>query len=189
MFWNLWLSNNRTTSVLQRWFSKADKKDCFDHDEIAWMKGASKSVRKLLEPLAMTTAKMWLTKTSYGDLAYLDKSEFQVWFLKGYQALDNDGHTTEALSSWIHARDLRFNTLPASEIEALAEGTGLEKTTHWYTGVGWIVGIEARGEKGARSRELMAKAIEMVIFFTLGIQNAGRWTDGCHTGLIRLGSI
>ena len=48
---------------------------------------ASESAQDLLKPLAMTAAKMWLTKSGYDSDAYHDKSELQVWFLKGYLAL------------------------------------------------------------------------------------------------------
>jgi hypothetical protein len=128
-------------------------------DEAAWMKEASGSVPKLLEPLALTAAKMWLIKRSYQDDAYLDKSEFQVWFIKGYRGLDEKGHISEELSNWISARDLGFWDFSAAEIEDLAEWAGLEKTTHWYTGVGWIAWEASELQ---RAGELLEKAIEMV---------------------------
>ncbi|KAJ8115755.1 hypothetical protein ONZ43_g4594 [Nemania bipapillata] len=158
-FWNLWLGNNRTTSMLQRWFKKASTFACFE-DEAIWMSEAATSVPKLLEPLAMTAARMWLVKKSYRDVAYLDKSEFQVWFLKGYRSLDDSGHIAENLANWIQARDLHFYETPPSEIEELAEWANLEKTTHWYTGVGWIL-HEGPPDCSARAQELLAKAIEM----------------------------
>ncbi|KAI0424360.1 hypothetical protein F5Y09DRAFT_324588 [Xylaria sp. FL1042] len=159
-FWKLWLADNRTTSLLQRWFAKAATLSSFEEDEKAWMTAAASSVPKLLEPLAMTAAKMWLTKRSYKDAAYLDKSEFQVWFLKGYRALDERGHIPDKLVNWIYARDLDFSSLQAAEIEDLAEWADLEKTTHWYTGVGWIL-YELPSTNSARAQELLAKAIDM----------------------------
>ncbi|KAJ3559868.1 hypothetical protein NPX13_g9478 [Xylaria arbuscula] len=159
-FWQLWLADNRTTSLLQRWFSKAATLDSFSEDEKTWMADASSSVPKLLEPLAMTAAKIWLTKESYKDVAYLDKSEFQVWFLKGYRALDERGHLPNDLSHWLYARDADFSKLSAREVEDLAEWANLEKTTHWYTGVGWIL-FELDSENSARAQEILTKAIEM----------------------------
>lgn len=161
-FWNLWLANNHTTSVLQKWFASAEGLDSFTEEQTAWMKEAAGSVRKLLEPLARTASRIWLVKKSYQDQAYLDKSEFQVWFLKGYQALDDHGVISKELSTWIHARDFRFWDLSVAEIEGLAEWAELEKTTHWYTGVGWIL-FEAN--EFARARELLEKAIELVCVF------------------------
>lgn len=160
-FWNLWLANNRATSMLQRWFTKAAGLACFEEDETTWMLEAASSVPKLLEPLAVTAAKMWLTKKSYKDVAYLDKCPFQVWFLKGYRALDERGHIAENLANWIASRDLNFDRIQPSEIEELAEWANLEKTTHWYTGVGWIL-HEGPCTHSARAQEMLAKAIEMV---------------------------
>ncbi|KAI0502831.1 hypothetical protein F5B22DRAFT_652677 [Xylaria bambusicola] len=159
-FWQVWLADNRTTSLLQRWFSKAATLESLSEDEKSWMADAATSVLKLLEPLAMTAAKIWLTKESYKDDAYLDKSEFQVWFLKGYRALDEFGHLPDNLAHWIYARDLDFSTMSASEVEDLAEWAGLEKTTHWYTGVGWTL-YQLPSENSARAQEFLAKAIEM----------------------------
>ncbi|KAJ8130790.1 hypothetical protein O1611_g2838 [Lasiodiplodia mahajangana] len=160
MFWNLWLASNRTTTMLQRWFAKGAILERFQEDERTWMAKAASSVPQLLEPLAMTAAKIWLTKKSYRDIAYLDKSEFQVWFLQGYRALDERGYIAENLANWIYARDLSFWRMQAAEIEDLAEWANLEKTTHWYTGVGWIV-HEASRTSSARAQELLAKAIDM----------------------------
>lgn len=126
------------------------------------MADAASSVPKLLEPLAITAAKIWLTKESYRDVAYLDKSEFQVWFLKGYRALDERGHVPDDLAHWIYARDLDFSKLSAREVEDLAEWANLEKTTHWYTGVGWTL-HQLNSENSARAQEMLAKAIDMVI--------------------------
>ncbi|KAI1133340.1 hypothetical protein F5Y10DRAFT_274250 [Nemania abortiva] len=159
-FWNLWLANNRVTSLLQRWFGKAALLECFKEDEREWMSEAASSIPKLLEPLAITAAKMWLTKKSYKDIAYLDKSEFQVWFLKGYRTLDERGRIAENLTNWIPARDLHFYRLQAAEIEGLAEWANLEKTTHWYTGVGWIV-YQSPSINSGRAQQLLAKAIEL----------------------------
>lgn len=133
----------------------------FTDEQAMWMNEATGSVRKLLEPLARTAAKIWLVKKNYQDKAYLEKSEFQVWFIKGYQALDDRGDISEELSSWIYARDLCFFQLSAAEIESLAEWAELDKTTHWYTGVGWIL-FEAGAN--VRARELLEKAIAMVCF-------------------------
>ncbi|KAI1429139.1 hypothetical protein F5Y12DRAFT_728265 [Xylaria sp. FL1777] len=160
VFWKLWLADNRTTSLLQRWFAKAATLGSFEEDEKTWMAAAASSVPKLLEPLAMTAAKMWLTKKSYKDAAYLDKSEFQVWFLRGYRALDERGHIPDNLASWIYARDLNFYSLEAADIEELAEWANLEKTTHWYTGLGWIL-YEGPSTNSERAQELLAKAIDM----------------------------
>ncbi|KAI1274586.1 hypothetical protein F5Y07DRAFT_211773 [Xylaria sp. FL0933] len=159
-FWKLWLADNRTTSLLQRWFAKVAMLGSWEEDEKAWMAAAASSVPKLLEPLAKTAAKMWLTKRSYKDAAYLDKSEFQVWFIKGYRALDERGNIPDKLANWIYARDLDFSSLDAAEIEELAEWADLEKTTHWYTGVGWIL-YELPTINSARAQELLAKAIDM----------------------------
>ncbi|TGJ88629.1 hypothetical protein E0Z10_g27 [Xylaria hypoxylon] len=159
-FWKLWLADNKTTSVLQRWFTKAATLGSFEEDESRWMLEAASSVPKLLEPLAMTAATSWLTKSSYNDSAYLDKSEFKVWFLKGYRALDEHGHISENLANWIYARDAHFFGMEATEIEDLAEWANLEKTTHWYTGVGWIL-YEGPSTNSARAQELLTKAIEM----------------------------
>lgn len=123
---------------------------------------AATSVKKLLEPLATTAAKIWLTKKSYIDDSCLSKSQFHVWFIKGYRALNDQGQMPEELSSWIYSRDGSFENISAAEIEDLAEWAGIQKTTHWYTGVGWIL---YEGLKSARARELLAKAIEMACVY------------------------
>lgn len=123
------------------------------------MRDVSASVSKLLEPLAMTAAKIWLTKKGWGDAAYLDKSEFQVWFLKGYRSLDEQGNISEQLSNWIWARDSQFGSISADEIEDLAEWAQLPKTTHWYTGLGWILW---EASETARAQNVLAQAIELV---------------------------
>ncbi|KAI0879066.1 hypothetical protein GGS24DRAFT_486796 [Hypoxylon argillaceum] len=172
-FWNLWLANNRATSMLQRWFTKAAGLACFEEDETTWMLEAASSVPKLLEPLAVTAAKMWLTKKSYKDVAYLDKCPFQVWFLKGYRALDERGHIAENLANWIASRDLNFDRIQPSEIEELAEWANLEKTTHWYTGGGWIL-HEGPCTHSARAQEMLAKAIEMDPTAWVAMEATGR---------------
>lgn len=123
------------------------------------MRDASVSVPKLLRPLAVVAGKLWLTKTGYGDDAYLDKSEFQVWFLKGYRSLDEQGNISEELSNWIWARDGHFRSMSADEIEDLATWTELPKTTHWYTGLGWILW---EGNHEERARYVLNQAIELV---------------------------
>ena len=123
------------------------------------MRDASASVPELLKPLAVAAGKLWLTKKGYGDEAYLDKSEFEVWFLKGYRSLDEQGNISEQLSNFIWARDGHFRSMSADEIEELAVWTGLPKTTHWHTGLGWIL-WEASEEE--RARYFLNQAIELV---------------------------
>lgn len=103
------------------------------------MRDASTSVPQLLNPLAVTASKTWLTKKGWGDPAYLDKSEFQVWFLIGYRSLDEQGNISQQLSNWKSARDGHFRSISADEIEELANWAQLPKTAHWYTGLGWIL--------------------------------------------------
>ncbi|GAW25703.1 putative nacht and tpr domain protein [Rosellinia necatrix] len=160
LFWKLWLADNQTTSQLQKWFTKGATLGCFKTDAREWMSEAAGFVPRLLEPLAMTAAKMWLTKESYKDLAYLDKSEFKVWFIKGYRSLDVYGYISDDFTDWIYCRDSGFFRLQATEIEGLAEWAGLGKTTHWYTGVGWIL-QEGPSSNSVRAQELLLKAIEM----------------------------
>ncbi|KAK2603101.1 hypothetical protein N8I77_009583 [Diaporthe amygdali] len=157
-FWKLWLANKRTTSLLQRWFAMADSLQGISPIKRSWMRDVSASKSKLLEPLAMTAAKIWLTKKGWGDAAYLDKSEFQVWFLKGYRSLDEQDNISEQLSNWIWARDSQFGSISADEIEGLAEWAQLPKTTHWYTGLGWILW---EASETARAQNVLAQAIEL----------------------------
>lgn len=123
------------------------------------MRDVSVSVPKLLEPLAAIAAKIWLTKKGWGDEGYFDKSEFQVWFLKGYRSLDEQGHISEDLSNWIWSRDGHFRSMSADDIEDLAEWAQLHKTTHWYTGLGWILW---EGNKVERAQYVLGQAIELV---------------------------
>lgn len=127
--------------------------------EKTWMRDASVSVPVLLKPLAMVAGKLWLTKKGWGDEAYFDKSQFQVWFLKGYRSLDEHGKISDDLSNWICARDCDFASMSADEIEDLAGWTQLPKTTHWYTGLGWIL-YEA--DEAERAQHVLGQAIELV---------------------------
>lgn len=153
------MANNGTTSLIQRWFAMADSLQGITEFEKNWMRHASVSVPELLKPLAMMAGKIWLTKNGWGDEAYFDKSEFQVWFLKGYRSLDEHGKISENLSNWIWARDGDFPSMSAVEIEGLAGWTQLPKTTHWYTGLGWIL-YEAN--KSERAQHVLGQAIELV---------------------------
>lgn len=128
------------------------------------MRDASASVPELLRPLAVTAAKIWLTKKGWGDTAYLDKSEFQVWFLKGYKSMDEQGNLSENLSNWICARDVHFRSITADEIEDLANWTQLPKTTHWYTGLGWILW---EASHVSRAQHFLSQAIELVCHIPL----------------------
>lgn len=124
-----------------------------------WMRTASASVPELLRPLAVTAAKIWLVKKGWGDAAYLDKSEFQVWFLKGYRCMDERGNLSENLSNWISARDGDVRSISADEIEDLANWAQLPKTSHWYTGLGWILWEASYTD---RAQHVLGQAIEMV---------------------------
>ena len=121
-------------------------------------------MRSLLQPLAKTAATLWLTKSGYDDRAYTDKSEFQVWFLKGYLALDVDGKVPDYLRNltWATWSKNVFYKLTSQELEAMAEWAELEKTTHWFTGVGWILW---ELEETDRALELLTKAISLVSTF------------------------
>lgn len=123
------------------------------------MRNASASVPELLKPLAVTASKIWLTKKGWGDTGYLDKSEFQVWFLKGYKALDEQGNTSQQFSNWKYARDSNLRSLGGDEIEDLANWSQLPKTTHWYTGLGWILWEASETE---RAQYFLGQAIELV---------------------------
>ena len=162
MFWHLWLGNNRKTVLLQKWLGVAAEFSGLNPDQKAWASLASESVVELLKPLAMTAARNWLTKKSYEDpayAAYYDKSVFQVWFLKGYRALDDAGNISEDLANFNESRDLNLSKMTAGEIEDLAEWACLEETTHWYTGVGWILYEAGKFE---RALEVLGKAVELV---------------------------
>ncbi|KAI9713573.1 MAG: hypothetical protein M1820_000955 [Bogoriella megaspora] len=157
MFWHLWLGNRRKTSVIQKWLGMAGNLK-IDSAKKSWASLASTSFIAMLKPLAMTAAKIWLTKKGYDDDAYTDKSEFLVWFLKGYRSLSDTGEMPEPLANFNYSRDLSFYDFSAAEIEDLAEWAGLEKTTHWYTGVGWILYEACETD---RALEILGKAIEM----------------------------
>lgn len=162
-FWRLWLANNHTTSLIQQWFSRSLSRGTFEESAATWMQEATKSVAELLRPIAITAAKIWLTKRSYHDLAYLDKSEFQVAFLNGYRSIKENGEIPENVCNWIASRDLHFQDISTEDIVGLAEWAGLEKTSHWYTGVGWIIHERLQSEDDANyCRELLEKAIEIV---------------------------
>lgn len=130
----------------------------------SWMRDASESVPLLLRPLAVTAAKLWLTKKGWGDTAYLDKSEFQIWFLKGYRAMNEQGKLPEEFSSWNWDRDGNFESMTADEIEDLAEWAQLPKTTHWYTGVGWTLSQTWESE---RAQYILGLAIDTVFLTSI----------------------
>lgn len=163
MFWQLWLSGRSNIQVLQRWFAGA--RDIADLGTVQqdWMTEASLSVQKLLQPLAMTAAKLWLTKTGYDDVAYLDvpgsDAMFQVWFLKGYLALDDTGRLEPSLRSWKEAEDMNSFNFSAQEVEHLAAWANIDRDTHWYTCVGWTV---LHCGKYGRAIELLQHAIDLV---------------------------
>ena len=123
------------------------------------MRAASESARTLVAPLARTAAKMWLTKSGFDDMAYLDKSEFQVWFLKAYMALGEDWSVPDDISNFIWAWNGSFYDMSSVDILPLAEWAQLEKTTHWYTGVGWILWEASEVDSAL---EMLEKAIELV---------------------------
>lgn len=88
VFWRTWLGSNRHTKALRAWFGESESvASGFGDDAKAWMKSASKSIKELLRPLAMTAATQWLTKPGYDCEEYLDKSQFLVWVLQGYFGL------------------------------------------------------------------------------------------------------
>ncbi|KAH6880828.1 hypothetical protein B0T10DRAFT_565559 [Thelonectria olida] len=126
---------SRENDECERWFSSAAKLGGCSNKQAAWMQEAARPVKIFLEPVAKSAAKRWLAKTGYNDERYLDKSEFQF-------------------SNWIFARDGGFYPLSATEIEGLAKWAGPEKTTHWYTGVGWILYEACEYE---RAVELLSK--------------------------------
>lgn len=132
---------------------------CISQVKKSWMREASASVPELLKPLAVTAAKLWLTKKDWGGRGYWDKSEFQVWFLKGYMSLNERGNISEKMSSWIWARDSDFDHASADEIEDLAAWARLPQTAHWYTGLGWIL---FEGPDSARAQYILGQAIELV---------------------------
>lgn len=106
----------------------------------------------------MTAAKLWLTEKDYYDDACTYRSEFQVWFLWGYRYLNDIGEISEKFIHYIDG-DFKFRGFTAAAIEDLAERAHLDKTTHWYTGVGWIL---YRANKTERAIELLEKAIDLV---------------------------
>ena len=160
-FLKIWFHGNGTIKLIQQWFRQTNIPPIQDPAKILWMKAASTSARVLLEPLAKTAAKIWLTKSGYDDLAYLDKSGFQIWFLKMYMTLDVDGHVSDELANFVWSRN--GFSINGQEVEPLAEWAGLERTTHWYSGVGWT--LYESGEVD-RALTLLAKAIEMVSRFS-----------------------
>ena len=162
MFWHLWLGNNRKTAPLQDWLAMAAEYHELDSKQRSWASLASESFVELLKPLAMAAARSWLTKKDYEDpayAAYYDKSVFTVWFLKGYRALNDAGELPENLANFNESRDMDLSKLTAAEIQELAEWAGLERTTHWYTGVGWILYEASKFEPALKS---LNKAVEMV---------------------------
>ncbi|POS70166.1 hypothetical protein DHEL01_v211436 [Diaporthe helianthi] len=158
-FWNMWLADKRTTSIIQHWFKTADAIEGISEDKKSWMRDASDSRLELLRPLAVTAAKLWLTKKGWGDIAYLDKSEFQVWFLKGYRSMDEQENLPEELSNWAWGREDGFALMSADEIEDLAGWAQLPKTAHWYTGLGWTLSQASQAEP-ARAQHILGLAIE-----------------------------
>jgi hypothetical protein len=88
VFWRTWLGTNRHTKALTAWFGESESvASGYGDDAKAWMKSASRSIKELLRPLAMTAATQWLTKPGYDSGEYLSKSEFLVWLLQGYFGL------------------------------------------------------------------------------------------------------
>lgn len=123
------------------------------------MINASKSVKDLLHPLALSAAKIWLAKPSYDSEMYYDKSEFQICFLRGYLSMNADGQVSDELKDWNWARDGATIKLPVDEIKRLAEWAHLDKSTHWYASVGWVV-WQAGYPKQAE--DLLLKAVQLV---------------------------
>ena len=126
------------------------------------MQEASQSVPSLLRPLAETAAKIWLAKSGYDSVEYLDKSEFEVWFLKGYLALSVDGSIPAGFANFIWDRDSSISHFTADELKQLAEWAQLERTTHWYTGLGWI---PWKGGENDDAVQMLKEAIELVRMF------------------------
>ena len=169
---------------MQSWLALHGPQDCSTESEhLKWISSARKDVAVLLKPLAITAAKLWLTKEGYADEDYLDKSEFQVWFLRGYMDMADNGKISDDLSNFNSSRDFHFGDFEPSLIEGLAEWASLEKSTHWYTGVGWIL-YEA-GYHG-RALEFLGKAVSLVSFSPILLEShfnrqlKGRQCMGCY---------
>ena len=156
-FWRLWFIDQKATTVVQRWFSKVPLLETSPKTE--WISQASISLPTLLEPLARAAAQRWLKKRSYDDIGYLDRSYFEVWFLKAYTSLTLYGEVSESCKNFNWMRDAPNIGLQPIELEDLAGWAKLEETTHWHSALGWT--LFSAGHDDA-ALEHCQKAIELV---------------------------
>ena len=155
--WRIWFANGNAIKTVQNWLRVAPSTGDVKKD--GWAQSASVSAKALLKPLARVAASMWLTKLDYEDEAYCDKSEFQVLFLKAYLSMEDSGEVSSDIANFVWARDGTMYGLSQDEVEKMAAWADLEKSTHWYTGLGWTL-FEATHYDAALA--YCQKAIDMV---------------------------
>ena len=158
-FWRIWFHTNKYTKLVQQWIRNAPGGASSSDAQLIWMQKASNSIPELLKPLARFVAHMWLVKPGYDTFAWLDKSEYQVWLLKGYLALDDDGHAPERISTFIWQRDGHLSNLTVEELKMIAAWPAFEADSQWYAALGWII---YETEKHDEAINVLSKAIEMV---------------------------
>lgn len=86
VFYHTWIGTNKHSEVLRECLGEIDSVDTnnFTAGQLEWMKLSVVSAKEFFRPLMIVLSKMWLTKTGFGDIGYLDKSQLHVLVLHGY---------------------------------------------------------------------------------------------------------
>jgi hypothetical protein len=80
----VWFADSKfSASIRKDWLAYALESE-FSPGEYEWLQKAAVSDKEFFRPLAMTAARMWLTKSGHDDQSYHDDQMFQVWILHCY---------------------------------------------------------------------------------------------------------
>ena len=84
-FMQTWFATSKYSSLVRKII--CDNIDDIDECERDWAASVKTSARSLFQPLIAACARTWLTKSGWDDVAYLDKSEGEVWIMYAFSTL------------------------------------------------------------------------------------------------------
>ncbi|OBT61186.1 hypothetical protein VE03_09431 [Pseudogymnoascus sp. 23342-1-I1] len=137
VFYHTWISTNEYSKVLCECLGEIDNVDTnnFTACQLEWMKLSVSSVKEFYKPLMIALSKMWLSKSGFDDIGYLDKSQLHVLVLHGYFIMHDDGSRGDDNVEDLEDYSTRLRNIPLEDIRTYAEWAGLEKTAHWHVGL------------------------------------------------------
>ncbi|KAH0566498.1 hypothetical protein GP486_000116 [Trichoglossum hirsutum] len=136
---HMWFADSKfSTSIRKDWLAYA-LEDEFNPEAYEWLQKAANSVKEFFRPLAMTAARMWLTKSGQDDQSYRWDQVFQVWILHCYLNMDENGEDKLKGLNLGTLNERRPPLSSPSQLQALADFAGIEKTQHWHTCFAWTL--------------------------------------------------